>query len=66
VADNGSTDDSQAIAASMGARVVHVEAKGYGNCPHGGIVAARGQYVIMGDADDSYDFTRLDPSLKIT
>ena len=64
VADNGSTDDSQAIAASMGARVVHVETKGYGNALMGGIVAARGKYVIMGDADDSYDFTSLGPFIK--
>lgn len=56
VADNGSTDGSQAIAARMGARVVHVGAKGYGSALKGGIAAARGKYIIMGDADDSYDF----------
>lgn len=56
VADNGSIDGSQAIATSMGARVVEVEAKGYGNALMGGIQAARGRYIIMGDADDSYDF----------
>jgi glycosyltransferase involved in cell wall biosynthesis len=56
VADNGSIDGSQAIAESMGARVVNVTAKGYGNALMGGIQAARGRYVIMGDADDSYDF----------
>jgi glycosyltransferase involved in cell wall biosynthesis len=56
VADNGSTDESPAIAARLGARVVPVAAKGYGNALMGGIAAARGQYVIMGDADDSYDF----------
>jgi glycosyltransferase involved in cell wall biosynthesis len=61
VADNGSMDGSPAIAASMGARVVHVEAKGYGNALMGGIAAARGKYVIIGDADDSYDFTSLGP-----
>jgi glycosyltransferase involved in cell wall biosynthesis len=56
VADNGSTDGSQRIAERLGARVVHVEEKGYGNALMGGIAAARGRYVIMGDADDSYDF----------
>ena len=59
VADNGSTDGSQAIATLMGARVVHVEARGYGNALMGGITAARGRYIIMGDADDSYDFLDL-------
>jgi glycosyltransferase involved in cell wall biosynthesis len=59
VADNGSTDGSQAIATLMGARVVHVVAKGYGNALMGGITAARGRYIIMGDADDSYDFLDL-------
>ena len=56
VADNGSTDGSQAIASSLGARVIDVQAKGYGNALMGGISAARGKFVIMGDADDSYDF----------
>ncbi len=56
VADNGSADGSQAIATRLGARVVHVEAKGYGNALMGGIAAARGRFIIMGDADDSYDF----------
>lgn len=56
VADNGSTDGSQDIARSLGARVIDVEAKGYGNALMGGISAARGKFVIMGDADDSYDF----------
>jgi glycosyltransferase involved in cell wall biosynthesis len=56
VADNGSTDGSQAIAERMGARVVPVAEKGYGNALMGGIAAARGEYIIMGDADDSYDF----------
>jgi len=59
VADNGSTDGSPAIARQMGARVVHVEARGYGNALMGGIRAARGRYVIMGDADDSYDFLEI-------
>jgi glycosyltransferase involved in cell wall biosynthesis len=56
VADNGSTDESAKIAADLGARVVHVARKGYGNALMGGISAARGKYVLMGDADDSYDF----------
>ncbi|GII77924.1 dolichol-P-glucose synthetase [Sphaerisporangium rufum] len=61
IADNGSTDGSQQLARDAGARVVHVDAKGYGNALIGGIRAARGRYVIMGDADDSYDFTALLP-----
>src|SRR5262245_6750892 len=50
VADNGSTDNSALIAAAKGARVVHVEEKGYGSALIGGIAAARGKFVIMGDA----------------
>src|ERR1700760_1413931 len=61
VADNGSTDGSQQLAEEAGARVVPVADKGYGNALMGGILAARGEYVIMGDADDSYDFTNLMP-----
>ena len=57
VADNGSSDGSVTIAERMGARVISVEAKGYGSALMGGIAAARGEYVMMGDADDSYDFT---------
>jgi glycosyltransferase involved in cell wall biosynthesis len=57
VADNGSTDGSQALAESLGARVVPVAARGYGSALMGGIEAARGRYVLMGDADDSYDFS---------
>ncbi len=60
IADNGSTDGSQALAEAAGARVVQVAHKGYGAALIGGIAAARGRYVIMGDADDSYDFTDLD------
>lgn len=60
VADNGSTDGSQAMAEACGARVVAVPEKGYGAALLGGIKAARGRFVIMGDADDSYDFERLD------
>jgi hypothetical protein len=56
VADNGSTDGSQEIARGLGARVVPVAARGYGAALMGGIAAARGRIVIMGDADDSYDF----------
>jgi glycosyltransferase involved in cell wall biosynthesis len=61
VADNGSTDGSRQLAADAGARVVPVAARGYGNALIGGVVAARGEYIIMGDADDSYDFTNLMP-----
>src|SRR5580700_374412 len=64
VADNGSTDGSQRLATDAGARVVPVSDKGYGNALMGGIVAARGKYVIMGDADDSYDFTNLMPFVE--
>ena len=56
VADNGSTDGSQAIATKLGARLINVTEKGYGSALMGGILAARGEYIIMGDADDSYDF----------
>ncbi len=61
VADNGSTDGSQAIARELGARVVDVPAKGYGRALIAGIDAARGRFVIMGDADDSYDFGAIAP-----
>jgi len=64
VADNGSTDDSRLIAAERGARVVPVAARGYGNALAVGIEAARGRYVIMGDADDSYDFSQLEPFVE--
>jgi glycosyltransferase involved in cell wall biosynthesis len=64
LADNGSTDGSQQLATDAGARVVPVAEKGYGNALMGGIIAARGEYVIMGDADDSYDFTSLMPFLE--
>jgi glycosyltransferase involved in cell wall biosynthesis len=59
VADNGSTDGSQAIAVRMGARVIHIEAKGYGSALMGGIAAARGKFILMGDGDDSYDFLEI-------
>jgi glycosyltransferase involved in cell wall biosynthesis len=61
VADNGSHDGSQAIAERLGARVVAVGPRGYGAALQGGIEAARGRFVIMGDADDSYDFSNLMP-----
>jgi glycosyltransferase involved in cell wall biosynthesis len=64
IADNGSTDGSQAIAERSGARVVPIPHRGYGAALLGGIQAARGEYIIMGDADDSYDFTALDPFVE--
>ncbi len=64
IADNGSTDGSQEIATKLGARVVPVPQKGYGGALLGGIDAALGRYIIMGDADDSYDFTNLDPFVE--
>jgi glycosyltransferase involved in cell wall biosynthesis len=60
VADNGSDDSSQAMAAAAGARVVEVPERGYGSALIAGIRAARGAYVVMGDSDDSYDFSALD------
>src|SRR5712691_12602713 len=59
VADNGSTDGSAGIAERMGSRVVHVEARGYGNALMGGVAAGRGKFLIIGDADDSYDFLEI-------
>jgi hypothetical protein len=64
IADNGSTDGSQQIAAALGARVVPIPRRGYGAALIGGIEAARGRFVIMGDADDSYDFSRLLPYVE--
>jgi glycosyltransferase involved in cell wall biosynthesis len=64
IADNGSTDGSQQLARDAGARVVPISEKGYGNALMGGIRAAKGTYVAMGDADDSYDFTGLMPFLE--
>src|SRR5262249_43222700 len=64
VADNGSTDGSQDLARANGARVVHADRRGYGAALQAGIAAARGRYVIMGDADDSYDFTALEPFVE--
>jgi glycosyltransferase involved in cell wall biosynthesis len=64
VADNGSTDGSQALAQACGARVLAIAAKGYGAALMGGIQGARGRFIIMGDSDDSYDFTSLDPFVE--
>jgi hypothetical protein len=60
VADNGSTDGSVALAQCCGARVIAVPERGYGAALRAGVAAARGRFVVMGDADDSYDFSRLD------
>jgi glycosyltransferase involved in cell wall biosynthesis len=64
IADNGSSDGSREIARSMGARVVSVKQAGYGAALRGGIEAAKGRFVIMGDADDSYDFLHLDAYME--
>jgi Glycosyltransferases involved in cell wall biogenesis len=64
VADNGSKDDSVLIAEKLGARVVHVRKKGYGNALRGGIQAASGKWIVMGDADESYDFSETDRFVK--
>lgn len=61
ISDNGSTDGSQALAESLGARVTHAPRRGYGAALINGIETARGRYIIMGDADDSYDFENLQP-----
>ena len=61
IGDNGSTDGSQQIATSLGARVIAVPHRGYGNALMGAIAASQGTYVIMADADDSYDFYHLQP-----
>ena len=64
IADNGSRDGSQEIAEKLGARVVPVAEKGYGQALRGGVAAARGRWIIMGDADDSYDFSSLGPFVE--
>ncbi len=61
IADNGSTDGSLEIAQTENARIVNIPQKGYGSALRGGIEAAKGLYIIMGDADDSYDFSNLMP-----
>jgi len=60
VADNGSKDQSQIIAKKLGARIIHVEERGYGAALMGGIENSRGRFVIMGDCDDSYDFLEIE------
>jgi glycosyltransferase involved in cell wall biosynthesis len=65
VADNGSTDLSGTIAVEHGARVVIESRKGYGSAIMAGIAAANGKYIIIGDADDSYDFSQLDPFIEL-
>ncbi|WP_234730982.1 glycosyltransferase family 2 protein [Acidocella facilis] len=64
IGDNGSSDGSQELARALGARVVDVQRRGYGAALHGAVSAARGRYCIMGDSDDSYDFSKLAPFLQ--
>ena len=64
VVDNGSTDGSAALATAAGAQVVHERRRGYGNAYLRGFAEARGEIIVMGDADDTYDFSRLDELLK--
>lgn len=64
IADNGSTDHSVSVAQKAGAIVVPIREKGYGNALRGGIERAKGKYIIMGDADDSYDFSKLELFIK--
>ncbi|HEY2707983.1 MAG TPA: glycosyltransferase family 2 protein [Caulobacteraceae bacterium] len=64
VADNGSTDGSQALATSLGARVVPISERGYGAALRGGFRAARGRYLVMGDADGSYNFREAVPMIE--
>lgn len=64
VADNGSTDGSIEIATNLGARVVQVDEKGYGNALRGGIEASAGKWIVIADADDSYDFSRITPFIE--
>ena len=64
ISDNGSTDGSQDLARKCGARVVDAPIRGYGGALQAGIADARGKYIIMGDADDSYDFSTLGPFVE--
>ena len=64
VADNGSSDNSVEIAKQLGATVVHVENRGYGSALLGGIKASEYEYIVMGDADDSYDFSAIEPFIE--
>ena len=64
VADNGSTDRSVEIACSRGAKIIHVSEKGYGSALRGGFAAAQGKFIIMADADDSYDLENLAPFVE--
>src|SRR5271170_4955082 len=64
IADNGSTDGSQAIAEKSGVRLVNVKEKGYGSALAGGVRAASGKWILMGDADDSYDFSEIASFVK--
>jgi glycosyltransferase involved in cell wall biosynthesis len=64
IADNGSNDGSQTIAESLGARVIFVRQRGYGSALFHGCMAAKGEWIIMGDSDDSYDFSNLDPFIQ--
>ncbi len=64
VADNGSTDGSRDIAVREGARLVSVDEKGYGSALRGGILAATGEWILMADADDSYDFSNIRPFIE--
>ncbi len=64
IADNGSVDNSVQIAIDNGARVIHIEEKGYGNALRGGFEAALGKYIIMADSDDSYDLSNLMPFVE--
>ena len=59
VVDNGSTDGSSDVAARFGAKVLQVDSRGYGNAVSAGVRAARGEYIVVGDADGSYDFLEI-------